>query len=521
MPADGAKFLAAYRKVDAKCVAAGGPATSPAWLDALSHFWLSGRLRMVVRKGRQVGASTIVAPRITATVALVGDFTQARGTRGTIGFSSTRQKEADERLYNIERTFFDLGVKVKPKGDTIEVPRRPVIIQSYPSSTEVARGANSWMWWEDEMPAWKDGDGVNPSSDRDAAIVPTLAMHDNARIYSVGTPVGELDYHASLINRGDTASQCVFSGPSWYWNPTLTEERTHELEPDARRHAREFGAQPIEADGESVFAPTAIDRCTRATGADLPREGGVTYVVAMDPALSRNSWTLAVAALRMVDGRLRRSVVCVRQWTGTPAKPLDPFDVLREVKAICVAYGARIVLTDQHHGASLAAIGRRPEIDLIVSVEPTTAASKLAGYEDMLTRLIDGEIDLPRDAHVRADLRAVRRVPLRSGGLSIQLVRIGARHADYASAIALALGRCVTLPALTSLAQSEEVFWARLDAAMRVPPRPPDPVEVERQCLAADLRSARNERKPAGKWWQRDPTRAAGSRRSGLPRPPF
>jgi hypothetical protein len=42
MPADGARFVAAYKRVDAECVAKGGPATSPTWLAALESFWLCG-----------------------------------------------------------------------------------------------------------------------------------------------------------------------------------------------------------------------------------------------------------------------------------------------------------------------------------------------------------------------------------------------------------------------------------------------------------------------------------------------
>jgi hypothetical protein len=346
--------------------------------------------------------------------------------------------------------------------------------------------------------------------------------------------MGALDFHAHLVSLGDTGSQRVFDGPSWYWNPTLTEERTRELEPDLRRHAREFGAQPIEDDGESIFAPSAIDRCTRAAAGDIPLEAGVSYVVAMDPAMSRNSWTCAVAARRLVGGvfddgrvvgsRLRCSIVAVRQWTGTPAAPLDPFVILKEVREICRTYGARYALTDQHHGSSLAAIGRRPEIGLVVHVVPTTAATKLSGYEDMLTRINDGEMEFPRDPHVRADLLAVRRVPLRTGGLSIQLERIGARHADYAPAIALAVANAHVGPAGDAEPPANSAaWWDRLDRALAAPIRRETPAGTERRGIESDERDARRAQQPKGNrpWWRDNPFGNTPRARGGMPKPPF
>lgn len=293
MPSDGAKLLDAYRKLDTLLVSKGAPATSPAWLAALESFWLSGRFRMVVRKGRQVGASTIIAPRIAVATCLFGVFDQARGTRGTYGFFSTRQKEADERLYNIERTFADAGVKVKPKGDTIEVPGKPVVIQSFPATTEVGRGPNWWAVWEDEMPAWADGDGANPAEKRDGAIVPACIMHDNARAYSIGTPLGHLDFHARLVDLGDTESQRVFVGPSWHWNPTLTEAKTRTLQPNERLWLREFAAVPQSAN-TAVFDPKSIERAMQ------PRPAGVSLVeeqervLVIDASRGKDSWTWAI-----------------------------------------------------------------------------------------------------------------------------------------------------------------------------------------------------------------------------------
>lgn len=262
MPADGEKMCEAYRYVDAARAAKGSPATSLAWLTALESFWRSGATRMVVRKGRQVGASTIICPNVAVTTCEFGDFTFRRGTRITIGLTSTRQKEADERLYNIEHAFHDIGVRVKVRGDTIEHPKKSIVIQSFPATSDASRGANAGAFWMDEMPAWRDGDGANPAEERDAAIVPAGVTHPNFRIYSVGTPLGFADFHARLVDLGDTPQQRVFVGPSWHWNPTLSPERCRELAGSDRLFRREFEAIP-QGTETAVFDIEDIDHAMR------------------------------------------------------------------------------------------------------------------------------------------------------------------------------------------------------------------------------------------------------------------
>ena len=115
------------------------------------------------------------------------------------------------------------------------------------------------------MPARRDGDGANPAAERDAAIVPAGAMHPNFRIYSVGTPLGFLDHHAKLVAMGSTPSQRVYSGPTWHWNPTLTEARCRELQPIERLFLREFAAIP-QGTETSVFSIEDIDRAMQPWG---------------------------------------------------------------------------------------------------------------------------------------------------------------------------------------------------------------------------------------------------------------
>ena len=477
MPSDGASLLTAYRKVDAALVAKGAPPTAAPLLRALETFWLSGKLRLTLRKGRQIGWSTGVIVRTVAATCLFGAYDQARGTRGTVGLSSTRQKEADERLWGLERAFFDLGIKAKPRGDTIEVPGRPVIIQSFPSTSDVARGANSWAWFEDEMPAWRDGDGANPARERDAAILPTGAMHENFRVYSAGTPMGSGDFHAKLVDLGDTEQQCVFSGPSWYWNPTLTEARCRELQPDPILFAREFAAIPQD-DGIDAFDRADVARMVReANMGTVPADAGCMVI---DSSSGRgDGWAYAcvqyadeptdeplylpetdperlarIRALGVTDMPAYDGGQPVRNPKhGEPSRHLflgamgcfegqqsrTAFSaIVAHCAAVAHSCGVTVVYGDQHEAFSLVSEFSRHGLQFVerawtlpAKVDAVTTARRLL-REGLLV------VQPGREAErLKAELMQLEQRFTSTGALTIAARRTGAGHADRASLVLL------------------------------------------------------------------------------------
>ncbi len=288
MPTDGKRLLAAYRAVDATLAKLpGGYPTSPAWMSALTEFWLSGKRRMVVRKGRQGGGSTTLA-RVAVATALGGEHSIPPGTRGEIGFVSIKLREANERLYNIESILRALDVPHRRSDDTIELTDRPIIFRSSPCTSR-ERGQTRVTLVEDELASWRNEEsGRNPAKDVDAAAVPSLITQANARIYSLSSPIGHDDFHAELMARGTTDAQAVFSGPSWAWNPAITEQATRDLQPDERVWRREFAAIP-QGSSLGAFDPDAIEQAFR----DLP-DCYITGapIVAIDPA-GRGSDTFA------------------------------------------------------------------------------------------------------------------------------------------------------------------------------------------------------------------------------------
>ncbi len=258
MPSDGARILATYKAIDnVMAKLPGGYATSPQWMAALEEFWLSGKRRVVFRKGRQSGGSTTMA-RVAAATAIGGEHAIPAGSRGEIGFTSVKLRDANERLYNVEQVLAALDVKFRRSDDTIEFLGRPILFRSGPC-TGKERGMMRLAWFEDEMSSWRNDDGSkNPATEVEAAAIPSLITQKNGRIYSVSSPMGSEDLHAELVARGTNESQCVFDGPSWYWNPTISEDECRKLAADERTFRREFAAIP-QGSSLSAFDPEAVE----------------------------------------------------------------------------------------------------------------------------------------------------------------------------------------------------------------------------------------------------------------------
>jgi hypothetical protein len=210
-------------------------------------------------------------------------------------------------------------------------------LQSFPSTAEVARGTNAIGWWEDEMPVWRDGDGINPAAERDAAIVPAGATHPNFRLYSVGTPMGHTDFHARLVAAGDTEHQAVFTGPSWYWNPTLTEARCRQLQPDPRMFDREFGAIPQ----IGLLSALDFDMVNACFGCSDTIELAGPPSMIIDASSGRgDAFTWAIARwCRTVEGRELLVFALVDGIDGKFAKTMSGDAIVDRLAAVCRAYG--------------------------------------------------------------------------------------------------------------------------------------------------------------------------------------
>ena len=118
---------------------------------------------------------------------------------------------------------------------------------------------------------------------------------------------------AKSFEKGNNTFQLVAQAPSWIANPTITEEETHDAEPDLLDWSREYAAIPHDGSESSLFSPEMIELVCRKGGpAEIGYVPGQVYVAAQDPATRSDAWTISIASARRVPygSRQRLSVVC-------------------------------------------------------------------------------------------------------------------------------------------------------------------------------------------------------------------
>lgn len=437
----GRRFVA----LDKALQLAGFPATSSWWHETIRRFYASERKQLVVRAGRRAGKSSTFC-RLAVVVALYGKHAIPPGDIGVIAFISTTRDEAGQRLRTIKAILDALGVKFKAIDGGIELLDRPVAFKVYTASVAGVSGFTSVLVIADEVAKWKDVDsGQNPATEVLASVRPTMATQPEARSILSSSPLGQWDAHYDAFERGDTDYQITACATTWEANPTITEARTHELEPDEATWRREYAAEPAAEVEEALVTSLEIDRSTRTEPLVVEPANGHVYEAACDPGTRGNAFTLAVACMRETPRGMRRSIVLAREWRGSTAKPLSPKAVLTEIAALVKPYGVDVLWSDQASGDALRDIAA--DIGMTLVPVATTQASKIDMFRNAQTLIRTDQVDLPPDPQVKQDLLGIRRRWTRSGA-TIELAKTpDGRHSDYAPSIATVLSKPLTEPA--------------------------------------------------------------------------
>ena len=190
------------------------------------------------------------------------------------------------------------------------------------------------------------------------------------------------------------------------------------------------------ADPETtLITASELEAVTRTLPLELPPQEGWHYVAAIDPATRGNAFTLVVLTTR-ADGV--HSVVMVRQWQGSKVAPLSPDHVFREIGAVLRPYRVETVATDQFSVDANRDLARRHGLHLYERA--WNQELKLERFESLRLAIADRGVELSACSVLRADLLSIRRRVTQTG-VSIELPHTSdGRHADYAPALAMALG---------------------------------------------------------------------------------
>lgn len=289
----------------------GFPPTSPWWDEQVERFYRSGRRQLVLRVGRRGGKSTTLC-RLAVAEALWGEHRVPPGDAGIVGIVSVSRDEAGARLRTIRAILDALGAEYRERGETIELVGRPVVFKVFSASVAGVVGGTWICALLDEVARWRDADtGANPAREVLASIRPTMATQRNARLFLSSSPLGTEDAHAQAFALGDNDFQLAAYAPSWIANPSLSEQETRALEPDARVWSREYLAEP-QAGAVGAFDLLSVNRAIRDPGELIAV--GRSVIVTDSSAGQGDSWCWARVTY------CRPKVVEEERWLWHPAR---------------------------------------------------------------------------------------------------------------------------------------------------------------------------------------------------------
>lgn len=355
---DADDFLTRLWAQDAVLVQHGFHAVSPWWRREITRFvraLAAGDTdkaaalirRWIVRAGRRGGKSSTLC-RLAVCWALYGAWHVPAGDIAVVAFVSVNKDEASARLRTIAAILDVLGMRYEPRDAEIELTGdRPVLFKVFAATTRATVGFTAIMIIGDEVARWESRDtAANPAQEVFSSLFPTLASQLFGFAVLCSSPWGSDDYHAQRFDEGDTDSQLVSFAPTWIANPEITEERTHQLEPDERLWAREYAAEP----GTTIsnaFDPADIAACFDGA----PRGRLSRAFVATDPSSLRGDAFTWIAGRETTDAEI--VVGDVGGWSGDELRRVSMADVVESIAARAHRWNCSVVFGDQREEAAL------------------------------------------------------------------------------------------------------------------------------------------------------------------------
>lgn len=440
----GAELFDRLMHVDGRLVAAGFPAMSSWWSGLLREFYESGRRRLVVRVGRRGGKSSTIS-RVATTETLYGTWVIPPGDLGIWPIVSTTRPEASKRLITIKAVLDALRIKYGPIGEGIHgcrIEGTRLAFQVFAASIAGVSGFTGIGSLCDEMPKWKDKDtGVNPSKEVLKSLGPTMANQVNAHEFWVGSPWSTLDSHHEAYQQGDTDEQMVAYAPTWVANPTISEARTHEMEPDESSWRREYLAEPMGSSDVNFFDHRMIDAAiNKSLALPLPPVPGVTITGGGDLGFVSDCAVLAFAhrigPWKVEESRYRTAELF--ELKPQPEAPLMPSHVMAKFVERLKWHTCGWMMGDGHY--KLTALEHLIAAGLKFHDAPEGQAGKAEVYVRARVVLNGLRWELPNDPRFIKQMKEVMSKPTAAGGLTIwSPKKPGGGHGDLVSAIVLAL----------------------------------------------------------------------------------
>jgi len=306
--------FADLRHVDAELARAGHHPLTPFWQPELERFYAHETARTFVGRVGRGGAKSHTSAKVALSETLFGSWSIPPGERHYWAFVSKSKDEAAQRLLLLQSFLRALGIGFDTAGDEIALRDEPRGFRVLACQVGAVSGFRCYGYSADELAKWQ-AEGVNPAKEVCASLNAMCVTHPGARKLLISSPFGVLDYHYQRFEAGEGADQLVAHAPSWVANPAgITEQQTHEAEPDERVWLREYAAIP-QAEASAAWPPAKVQAAFRALPID-----GVTPAIAFgieDPSSGRrDAWVSAVARMYFQQPEPEFLTRMVGEWTA-------------------------------------------------------------------------------------------------------------------------------------------------------------------------------------------------------------
>jgi hypothetical protein len=371
----------------------GVPHPADAWMREVERFYTHPTAtRWIACVGRGAGKN-LVGIECDLTELVFGEWNVPAGERHYQVHVSENRTEAEKTLRQLAEYLTFLNVPHHATADTIdlgaELSDRGVKVLA--CRIGAVSGFRSIGLTTQECAKWND-DGMNPSEEVFISATAQTVTHPHARKRVFSTPMGRTGFFFDLLAQGDTADQIVTLGPSWRFNPSISEAHTRSLTTSERQWLREYAAEPS-AGADAAFDADAIERAfVRRQRADSDVLG--TPVLIVDPSSGKkDTWAYAIARWVMPKGGRRYlRFEHVDGVGGSFWKSLGADKIVERTAQAARAFRCSFVHSDQRESFLLRAEYQRH--NLIFQEHPWTAASKPRGIEGVRRWLADGILDV-------------------------------------------------------------------------------------------------------------------------------
>lgn len=435
-----AAVLTALFAIDEALARAGVPPMSAYWRGEARRFYEHPTARLLVENVGRGGDKSRTSVKMAIAETVAGDFDIPPGERHFYTHVSENRDEAAKTLSVLEAYLKVLGIGHHRAGDTVDMADSPRGFKVLACRVGAVSGWRCYAWTADECAKWED-EGSDPSAEVITSIKAMTVTHPGARGRVFSSPLASTGFFYETWAQGDTDQQVTGHAPSWVANASITEERTRELEPDPRVHAREYGAQAGAGSSDGVAADdaAAMVRAPAPPALTLGLEVGV-----LDSSSGRgDGWSFGFARyVRDADRRVL-FVSGVDAFEGRFGSDVSFDAVVAHVAGLARARGVARIFGDQYLAFALSSGFAKYGIAYVEKA--WTQPTKIEALSTLRRLLRERTLVVEPGSQaelLRKELLTLREVLLPSKVFTVQARRSGRGHADRASLL-LMLARAV------------------------------------------------------------------------------